>query len=87
MTEWNDGYITEGLDRTHILMSNMDDYLLDHPAIIKAGMNDKVKDVVDTLMTVYQAVGRLDDNTLVVDKDVYRQMCDDILRKSNQLEE
>ena len=60
MTEWNDGYITEGLDRTHILMSNMDDYLLDHPAIVKAGMNDNVKEAIELLYEVYQCVGRLD---------------------------
>ena len=52
MTEWNDGYITEGLDRTHILMSNMDDYLLDHPAIVKAGMNDNVKEAIELLSEV-----------------------------------
>lgn len=75
---WNDGYILEGLDRTHNLLCNVDEWLYDHPAILKAGMNDKVKEVVETLMEVYQAVGRLDDNTLVVDKDEYRQLCDDV---------
>ena len=37
MAKWNDGYITEGLDRTHILMSNMDDYLLDHQLLLRQG--------------------------------------------------
>lgn len=52
MTEWNDGYITEGLDRTHILMSNMDDYLISvhNPSLRKAKS-------VESLLVSYQDVG------------------------------
>ena len=57
--EWNDGYTTEGCDRLHVIMCNLSDYLVEHPAIVKAGAEIEVQDALDNLMEAYQKVGRL----------------------------
>lgn len=60
MSEWNDGYIVEGCDRTHNLLANIEDLLLDHPSVVKADVSDKVTKVIQLLGEVYQAVGSIE---------------------------
>ncbi|MBL4753819.1 MAG: hypothetical protein JKY52_09545 [Flavobacteriales bacterium] len=59
--DWNDGYILEGLDRLHIVMCNLSDHLIEHPAIVKAEASDVISHAIELLGTVYQTVGSLDD--------------------------
>jgi len=59
--DWNDGYILEGLDRLHIVMCNLSDHLVEHPAIVKAGVSDVVSQALELLGDAYQTVGGLDD--------------------------
>lgn len=58
--EWNDGYITEGLQTCHIVMSIMDSELSEHPAVIRAGKKKELDEAIDAVMSIYQAIGGLD---------------------------
>jgi hypothetical protein len=60
IADWNEGYIIEALDRLHIISSNLDEYLKDHPAIVKAEQRKNIKKALKLLMKAYQAVGSLD---------------------------
>ena len=58
--EWNDGYITEGLQTCHIIMGLLDEHLQEHPAVIRAGKQSEIEEAIDRVMVVYQSIGRLD---------------------------
>jgi len=58
--DWNDGYIVEGCDRLHVVECIIEQHIISHPAIIKAGAKAKI-DAAQTLLTeAYQMVGALD---------------------------
>jgi hypothetical protein len=59
MNEFNEGHIVEGCDRLHVIQSNIDQFLVDHPAIVRAGCNDKIKKALELLSEAYQEVGAL----------------------------
>lgn len=61
MSDWNDGYIVEGCDRLFIISTMVEDHLLEHPAIIKSGAQNKIDKAHDLLLEAYQMVGALDD--------------------------
>lgn len=56
----NDGHLVEGLDRLHIVMCLIDDHVVDHPAIKKAGVAHNIESALDLIMDAYQAVGRVE---------------------------
>ena len=58
--EWNDGHILEGLDRCHTLLVLIDQLLNEHPAIIKAGMEENLSKAEEMIVDIYQEIGRLD---------------------------
>lgn len=60
--EWNDGYIIEGCDRCHNAAELVDNWLAEHPAIIKAGQQENIDKAMELLMEAYQAVGQLDED-------------------------
>lgn len=60
--EFNEGHVMEGCDRLHIITSMIDDHLSEHPAIVKAGAQDEINEVMTILSDVYQKVGELNDN-------------------------
>lgn len=57
--DFNEGHITEALDRCHTVMLLIDELLHLHPAIVKAGCNDGIERIADELAEVYQNVGQL----------------------------
>ena len=56
---FNEGHIIEGLDRVFIAQCNLDEFVLDHPAVMKAGCNQKVEEAIRLLAEVYQEIGQL----------------------------
>ena len=63
--EWNEGYALEGLDRTHIIMCMVNEFLVGHPAVVKAGLTCKVEVAANLLMEVYQAIGQLEEEDVL----------------------
>lgn len=57
---WNDGYIVEGLQTCHIIMSMLDEHLSEHPAVIKVGKQKEIDEAIDKVMEVYQSIGRIE---------------------------
>ena len=60
MDDWNDGYITEGLQTCHIIMGLIDEHLSEHPAVIKTNKQDDIQKALDLIMDTYQKIGGLD---------------------------
>ena len=58
-SEFNEGHIIEGLDRCHTIMILMDEIIIEHPAVIKAGVNDDLLEAQGLIMKAYQAIGAL----------------------------
>lgn len=54
---WNDGYWTEGFDRIYNVCQIADMLLTDHPAIIRANLEDEVIDIINQLNGLYQKLG------------------------------
>ena len=56
--EINDGHYLELMDRLHIVMSNIDDHILNHPL---TDINEDVKSKIDESLTLlfeaYQMIG------------------------------
>jgi hypothetical protein len=56
--EINDGHYLELMDRLHIVMSNIDDHILNHPL---TDINEDVKSKIDESLTLlfeaYQLIG------------------------------
>lgn len=59
--EFNEGHIIEGLDRLHVITTMLHEFLTDHPAIIKAGVQGDVHQAAGILLVAYQKVGELDE--------------------------
>lgn len=59
--DWNDGYITEGCDRLHIIEGMMLEYLDGHPAIVKSEASEKINEARNLLHEAYQMVGALEE--------------------------
>lgn len=59
--DFNEGHIVEGLDRCHIIMSMIEDHLVEHPAVLKANVNTKILKAQALIMDAYQYIGALDD--------------------------
>ena len=57
MNEFNKGHWFEAMDRAHTLMVMLDQLLTDHPAIVKAGLEEDVSDVHKGLWDIYQKMG------------------------------
>ena len=56
--EINDGHYLELLDRTHVILSNVNDHLLEHPLT----ENDKelkrmFEQIIEALWDIYQTIG------------------------------
>jgi len=58
--DFNEGHITEGCDRIFIIMSMIDDYLLEHPAVEMAGVKDDISIAINVLNDAHQKIGALD---------------------------
>lgn len=58
--DWNDGYITEGLDRCHTIRMLIEELLVDHPAVLKAGVWTEVSEAASRIEDAYQMIGGLD---------------------------
>lgn len=69
-TEWNDGYIHEGADRCHVVMSLISDILVDHPAIVKAELQGDINNTLDSLMHCYQTIWQLEEDLEVDAKNL-----------------
>ena len=59
--EFNSGHILEALDRCYTVEMLMCNLLDEHPAIVKCGASDDIKQVIDTIGVIYQKVGSLRD--------------------------
>jgi hypothetical protein len=59
--DWNDGYITEGLDRCHTIQVMLQELLVDHPAVLKAGVWTEISEASSRIFDAYQKIGDLDD--------------------------
>jgi len=57
----NPGHYLELMDRLHIVMSTVDDHLIQHPlAKAEREIRNKLYTAVDALYDAYQEVGKLD---------------------------
>ncbi len=59
--EFNEGHIIEGLDRLHVITTMLHEFLADHPAILKAGLQGDVHQAAGILLLAYDKVAKLDD--------------------------
>ncbi len=66
MIDFNSGYIVEGVDRCHTIMTMIDELLSEHPAIKKAKMEESLDEAFTILFNIYQAVGALEDEELSI---------------------
>ncbi len=55
--EWNDGYWLEAADRIHVIQENIQSHLVDHPAIIKADVQEDIDMAMECLQRAYNLVG------------------------------
>ena len=60
--EFNEGHITEGMDRCHTIMLLLEELLFEHPAVLKADVEVHRDKACDEVMAMYQAIGRLEDD-------------------------
>ena len=60
--EFNEGHIVEGVDRIHTIIVMIEELLIDHPAIVKAGVSHDILEAQEILTTAYQKVGMLDES-------------------------
>lgn len=60
-----DGFYIEALDRAHIIACNVEDYLLQHPAIDNTPkLKKKVQKISDLLGSLYQDIGNINTDKL-----------------------
>jgi len=59
--KFNAGHIIEGCDRLHIIGEMIENLLVSHPAILKAGVERNISKAADILASCYQSVGALDE--------------------------
>ena len=57
--KYNKGHDFEALDRVHILASMVQDFLLEHPAILEFGLQKDVGVIISKLGDLYQKLGGL----------------------------
>ena len=56
--EINDGHYLELMDRLHIVMSNIDDHILNHPLTeINEDVKSKIDESLTLLFEAYQMIG------------------------------
>jgi hypothetical protein len=56
--EINDGHYLELMDRLHILMSTLDDHILNHPLTdVNEDIKEKLEEALTLLWETYQIVG------------------------------
>ena len=56
--EINDGHYLELMDRLHIVMSNIDDHILNHPLTeINEDVKSKIDESLTLLFEAYQLIG------------------------------
>lgn len=61
--EINPGHYLELMDRTHIIMENINTHLLEHPLTLNdLELTTLYNDAIDTLWKAYQLVGQKDDS-------------------------
>lgn len=52
----------EVLDRLHVIMTNIDTHIVEHPVMEKhTELRDKTNDAIGILWDVYQEIGKLSD--------------------------
>ena len=59
LKDFNAGYITEALDRCHVICCNIDDHLLSHPAVKKYPEIEKL--ILDGQRLIAEAYQKLGD--------------------------
>ena len=60
MKEWNDGYIHEGADRCHVIMTMIDELLIGHPSVEKAKITKNLEKAQDIIYDCYQKIWDLE---------------------------
>lgn len=55
--EWNDGCWVELLDRLNTIMIMQQELLVNHPGVLRAGISEKIDDLMGDTMQCYQIVG------------------------------
>jgi len=55
--EWNDGYWFEAMDRVWCTAHTIEELLFEHPAIMRAGLNDDIEAILTKMHNIYQAIG------------------------------
>lgn len=64
--EWNDGYYLEGMDRIHVATCGIEDHILEHPSVIKAGGSEKIALAIRLLSEVYQEIGKIEHENIII---------------------
>lgn len=62
--EINEGHFIELTDRIHIIVSNIEDYLIKHPLLLHENnkeLKSRVEKASELLVEVYQMTGNLDE--------------------------
>ena len=57
--EFNEGHIHEAADRIHCLTLVIDAVLMDHPAVIKAGLQERLEGIQVELANCYAEIWKL----------------------------
>lgn len=58
---FNEGHILEGADRCNTILIMIEELLSEHPAIVKAKLQNKVFKASDLIMDCYQEIWRLEE--------------------------
>lgn len=58
--QFNDGHITEGLDRCNTIMIMIEELLREHPSVLKANVSSDVDTASKAIMKAYQKIGELE---------------------------
>lgn len=59
MQEFNEGHITEGLDRCNTIMLLIDELLVEHPAVLRVKSGEDLQTAFNIIMDIYQEIGGL----------------------------
>lgn len=61
MSEWNDGYWVEGLDRVNRVLYDLNIHVQDHPAIDRVELNNEVDDISSAIYQLYRKLAEASD--------------------------
>lgn len=75
---YNPGHQLEGLDRCHTIMTMISELLIDHPAVLKAGVTDAVGEAQGLIMDAYQKIGAMDDDHELTDLQLLNEALDSL---------